>query len=422
MSAVRAGVAGEVRRLPSGATLLLEPRADAATAAAVWRIEVGSRDEPGRIAGVSHALEHLAFKGFGAWDAAALNRRLDELGARVNAYTAEDRTAVYGSALPERLDALLELLGGMLRPSLRPADVEVERRVILEEIAMAEDDPESRAADLAAAFAFAGHPMGRTILGSAERVAELTAEDLRGWARDRWTADRLTVAVAGRFDAEAVAERVERAASALKVGPVVPSREMRTAPAWRSGARRSDDDRFQRVYGAALAPGVARDDPERIAAALLGRVLGEPGHGTLHWTLVDPGLADQAGVEHDPGDGVGSFGGWFETGPGREDEVAERFLAELRTAQEGPVDGDAWRRAARTLATDLALQAETPMGRAMELVDAWAERGEVDVPDVAIERVLATAPDAGEALLARRPFDDVAWVVLGPRRRGGRSA
>ena len=417
MSVRFTGVAREVRRLPSGATLLLEPRADAATAAAVWRLEVGSRDEPERIAGVSHALEHLAFKGFEDLDAAALNRRVDELGARINAYTAEDRTAVYGSVLPERLDALLDLLGGMLRPSLRPADVEVERKVILEEIAMAEDDPESRAADLAAAFAFGEHPMGRPILGSAESVTELTVEDLRGWARDRWTADRLTVAVSGRFDAEAGEDRVEEATSALAVGRVASTRVPRTAPPWCSGARRSADRRFQRVYGATLAPGVARDDPERIAAALLGRVLGEPGHGALHWTLVDPGLADQAGLEHDPGDGVGSFGGWFETDPGREDEVVERFLGELRAAQDTPIDREAWRRAARTLATDLALQAETPMGRAMELADVWTERGELDDPDVAVERVLTTAPEAGEGLLARRPFDDVALVALGPPRQ-----
>jgi predicted Zn-dependent peptidase len=402
--------------------LLLEPRADAATAAAVWRIEVGSRDEPERIAGVSHALEHLAFKGYGRIDAAALNRRVDELGARVNAYTAEDRTAVYGSVLPERLDALLGLLGGMLRPSLRAPDVEVERNVILEEIAMADDDPESRAADLAAAFAFAGHPMGRPILGSARSVAGMTVDDLRDWARERWTADRLTVAVAGRFDADAVAVRVDEAASALAAGRVERSVGGRTPPPWRSGTRRSNDARFGRVYGAALAPGAARDDPDRIAADLLGRVLGEPGHGALHWTLVDPGLADQAGVEHDPGDGVGSFAGWFETGPGREDEVAERFLGELRATQDASIDAAAWRRAARTLATDLALQAETPMGRAMELADAWAERGELDEPAAAIERVLEAPPEDGEALLARRPFDDVALVVLGPpRREGGRA-
>jgi predicted Zn-dependent peptidase len=386
----------------------------------VWRIEVGSRDEPARWAGVSHALEHLAFKGFGAWDAAALNRRMDELGARVDAYTADDRTALYGSVLPERSDALLELLGGMLRPSVRPADVEVERRVILEEIAMAEDDPEGRAADLAAAFAFGDHSMGRPILGSAASVGALTSADLRGWADERWTADRLTIAVTGRFDVEAVAARVDEAVAGLDVGAPAPARGVRTVPAWRSGPRRSADARFQRVYGALLAPGVARDAPERIAADLLGRVLGEPGHGALHWALVDPGLADQAGLEHDGGDGVGSFAGWFETDREHEDEVAERFVAELREAQGAPIDAGAWHRAARTLATDLALQAETPMGRAMELADAWAERRELDEPGAAIERVLATPPEAGEALLARRPFDDAAWVVLGPPRRDAR--
>jgi predicted Zn-dependent peptidase len=408
----------EVRRLASGATLLMEPRPEAATAAAVWRIEVGSRDEPAPWAGISHALEHLAFKGFGELDAAALNRRLDELGARANAYTAEDRTAFYGTVLPERLDAFQALLGGMLRPTLREEDVAVERRVILEEIAMAHDDPEGRAADAAAAAAFGAHPLGRPILGSAASVAALRPDDLRRWARVRYRPEALTVAVAGRFDAAAVADRVEARTAAL--GEAAPAEGVpRRPPAWHPGTHRHADRRLRRAYGALLAPGAPQDAEARTAAALLAQVLGEPGHGALHWALVDPGLADQAGLEHDPGDGVGAFAGWLETAAEREDEARERFLAQLRGAQDRPVDPEAWERAARTLATDLALQAETPLGRAMALADGWAERRELDDPRAGIERVLQAPPAAGAALLEERPFDRATLVVLGPPREGG---
>jgi predicted Zn-dependent peptidase len=411
--------ARDVRRLRSGATLLLEPRPGAATASAVWLVPVGSRDEPAPLAGISHALEHLAFRGFGEVDGSALNRRLDELGARVNAFTSEDRTAFYGTVAPEHLGPFLELLGGMLRPSLRAADVEVERRVILEEIAMADDEPDGRAADAVAAAAYGDHPLGRPILGTRASVDALRPEDLRTWARARYRAEALTVAVAGRVDAEEVAERVEAAtagAAEPAPGPAGPARE---APPWHAGTHRRADRRLRRVHGALLAPGVPQDADERVAAELLAHVLGEPGQGALHWGLVDPGLADRAGLQHEAGDGLGAFAGGFETVPAREEQVRARFLELLRRAQDRPLDPEAWTRAARTRATDLALQAETPLGRAMALADAWLERGQPDDPREAVARVLATPPGAGEALLARRPFDSAALVALGPPPEGG---
>jgi predicted Zn-dependent peptidase len=412
-----AGVRREARRLPSGATLVAEARADAASAAAGWFVRVGSRDEPAELAGISHALEHLAFKGTDELDADTLNRRLDALGARANAFTGEDRTAYYGTVLPERLGELNDLLGAMLRPALRPADVELERSVILEEIAMAHDDPEGRASELAAAAAFDGHPLGRPILGTAESVASLARDDLQAWRAARYRPADLVVVLTGRFDLEAEAERVEAAIRGL--ADAYPERDRsvpRSAPPFLPGTSRHDDRRLHRVYGAMLAPGVGHDDPRRTAAALLAQVLGEPGHGALHWALVDPGRADQAGLHHEPGEGFGTFVGWFETSLRLEEEVRERFQAVLTDAQAAPLDEEAWLRAQRTLATDLALQAETPIGRLMALGDAWIERGELDDPAETVARVLATPVEEGRALLEARPFDRSALVTLGPAR------
>jgi len=431
-------VTRDVRVLPSGVTLVSEVRPDAASAAAGWFVTVGSRDEPAAHAGISHALEHLAFKGTDAWDAYELNRRLDALGARSNAYTGEDRTAYYGSVLPEHLPKLNELLAALLRPALRPEDVALERGVILEEIAMADDDPESRVGDLVGAAAFGAadgddHPLGRPILGTRASVAALTADDLRAWHAATYRPDRLVVVLAGRVDVEAEAARVDalvrrltQAARAHRDGPVAgdPARSSprpvpRTAPVWRPGVARHGDRRLRRAYGALLAPGVPHDDPRRIAATLLAQVLGEPGHGQLHWALVDAGLADQAGLLHEAGDGFGTYGGWFETRARDEARVQEIFLRTLREAQDAPLDPDAWARAARTAATDAALQAETPYGRLMALGDAWIERGELHDPADEVARILATPVDAGRALLEARPFDRAALVALGPETGSG---
>jgi len=431
-------VTRDVRVLPSGVTLVSEVRPDAASAAAGWFVTVGSRDEPATHAGISHALEHLAFKGTDEWDAYDLNRRLDALGARSNAYTGEDRTAYYGSVLPEHLGELNELLAALLRPALRPDDVALERGVILEEIAMADDDPESRAGDLVAGAAFGDgrgddHPLGRPILGTRESVAALTADDLRAWHAATYRPDRLVVVLAGRVEVEAEAQRIDalarrliRTAESRGDGAVgrdadrpSPRPVPRTAPVWRPGATRHGDRRLRRAYGALLAPGVPQDDPRRIAAMLLAQVLGEPGHGQLHWALVDTGLADQAGLLHEAGDGFGTYGGWFESRARDEARVQETFVRTLREAQDAPLDADAWARAARTAATDAALQAETPYGRLMALGDAWIERRELHDPADEVARILATPVDAGRALLEARPFDRAALVALGPETGPG---
>ncbi len=413
-------VTREARVLPTGATLVTEVRPDAASAAAGWFVRVGSRDEPASHAGISHALEHLAFKGTDDWDAYELNQRLDALGARSNAYTGEDRTAYYGSVLPEHLPNLNELLAALLRPALREADVALERGVILEEIAMADDDPESRAADLVAAAAFGDHPLGRPILGTRDSVAALTAADLRAWHGATYRPDRLVVVLSGRVNVDAESRRVDALVRWLSemdpaLGEADPPRPGgRAAPVWRPGTARHGDRTVRRAYGALLAPGVPQDDPRRIAATLLAQVLGEPGHGELHWALVDEGLADQAGLLHEAGDGFGTYGGWFETRARDEARVQELFVRTLREAQDAPVDRDAWERAARTLATDVALQAETPYGRLMALGDAWIERGELHDPAAEVAGILATPPEAGRSLLDARPFDAPVLVTLGP--------
>ncbi|MDZ7800494.1 MAG: pitrilysin family protein [Trueperaceae bacterium] len=402
----------EVRTLPGGVTLLMEVDPAAPSAAAAWLAPVGSRDEPDQRAGASHLLEHMAFKGPAELNAGELDRRLDALGADVNAFTGEDRTAYHGTVLPEHLGALNEALAAMLRPALRPEDLEVERAVVLEEIAMTHDQPDDRALETAAARYFAGHPLGRPVLGTRASVAGLTRDALDAWRARHYAPARLVVALAGRFDPDAEADRVARLAEALAADGSTP--EPRVAPTPHAGRSQEGDPSVTRAYGAMLAPGVAADEEARIAAALLARVLGEPGHGALHWALVDPGLAEQAGLDHEPGAGFGTWTGWYAAAPDRAAEARARFEATLLEAQDAPLDPAAWHRARRTLATDIALRAESSLGRALALADAWLDRRALHDPRALLARVHATEPEEGEALLARRPFDAMHLHVLGP--------
>ncbi|MEX2501611.1 MAG: insulinase family protein, partial [Trueperaceae bacterium] len=216
-------------------------------------------------------------------------------------------------------------------------------------------------------------------------------------------------------------EREARDGDAGGAGQTDP-RGQRTVPVVQAGHGRVIVPGLRRVHAALMAPGVGHADPERIAAALTAQVLGEPGHGQLHWALVDAGLAESAGLQHEPGDGFGTFGGWYACTPRDQERVHGVFVEVLQRAQEAAVRGDAasldpeaWNRAARTLATDVLLQAERPDGRLDPLAEAWAARGELHDPSEIADRVLATPVQAGAALLTRRPFDTLAVAtVAGP--------
>jgi predicted Zn-dependent peptidase len=387
-------------RLPNGLRILGE-RTPARSVAVGVMVDAGARDEAVDEAGVSHFLEHLAFKGDERRDAHALNRAFDELGARYNAYTSHERTFYYGAVLPERRAALTDLLLTLLRPALRAEDVDVERRVILEEIAMYEDRPSAQAFERGAARFFAGHPLGSSVLGTRATVEGLTAERIAAYHRARYGCERLLMVVTGAYAWDEVVAQVEAATSGWGSGgtarPYPPFAPRRGAEEERGGG-------FSRAHVTWFAPAPSAQDPERWAAALLARVVGDGDNGRLFWSLVEPGLVDEASLWFDPADGLGTFQAFASTDDAHHDEVVERFEATLDTFErEGPTE-DEWARAQRGLATSVTLGAETPMGRLGGLADTWLDRGEVETAAATVARILATPREAGLDLLATGPL------------------
>ena len=153
--------------------------------------------KPTRVAGVSHFLEHMAFKGTPSRSADDVNREFDEMGAHYNAFTNEENTGFYAAVLPEHQGRAVDLLADILRPSLREDDFNLEKQVILEEIQMYEDEPPFGADDKCRALYFGSHPLGRSVIGTAKSVGDLTVEAMRDYFHRRYSPGNIVLAGAG---------------------------------------------------------------------------------------------------------------------------------------------------------------------------------------------------------------------------------
>ena len=207
-------VVSRVRRtvLPGGLRVITEamPGVRSATVG-VW-VGVGSRDESPRLSGASHFLEHLLFKGTPTRSAMDISVEMDTVGGEFNAFTAKEYTCFHVRVLDQDLPLAVDVLGDMLTSSLIAAeDVEAEREVILDEIAMHDDDPDDVVHNLYAEKAWGGSPLGRPIAGNVDSIRTLTRAQISRYYRTRYRPESMVVAAAGNLDHATVVRLVRRA-------------------------------------------------------------------------------------------------------------------------------------------------------------------------------------------------------------------
>lgn len=262
-----------VVHLPSGLTIAVEPMVSTRTVSiGVW-VGVGARDEPADVAGVSHFLEHLLFKGTATRGAIEISRSIDRLGGDINAFTSKEYTAYY-CRVPARHVALgVELLGDVLTaPALRDVDIESERQVILEELAMDDDSPEDVAHRAFHSSLFGDHPLGRDTAGERDTVRAISSSDVRSFFAEHYRAGNTVVAVAGAVDPGEVVELVTSAFDAMPPGGEAPSRGAPTRAD--AGVRVDLDDDTEQVHLVLGGASIARTDPDREALDVVNHVLG----------------------------------------------------------------------------------------------------------------------------------------------------
>jgi predicted Zn-dependent peptidase len=302
----------------------------------VW-VGVGARDEPGELSGVSHFLEHLLFKGTPTRSAIEISQTVDRVGGDINAFTAKEYTAYY-CRLPARYTATgIELLGDVLTaPALRDDDVESERQVILEELAMDDDNPDDVVHRAFARQVFGDHPLGRDTAGERDTVGSITADDVRRFHAGHYRAGGTVVAVAGCVDPDDVVALVERAFAGMPPGD---GRVARSGPAGTLGDAVVDDDTEQ-VHLIVGGRSLDRNDPDREALDVANHVLG----GGLSSRLFDE-IRERRGLAYSVFSGLSAYadsGAWSVyagTLPEYATTVQDLVFAELeRLADDGITD------------------------------------------------------------------------------------
>ncbi len=235
-------------------------------------IGAGSRDERNAKAGASHFLEHLLFKGSRSYTAAEIASVFDRLGGELNAATSREHTVVYARVPDDQLATAIDVMGDMV---FAPAftELDAEREVVLEEIAMYEDSPQEYVHDLIAEAVFGRHALGRPVVGTAESVATISRRSLAAYHRAMYTPGNIVVAAVGNFEHDRLIGLLETAARKAQSPPT--KRPIR-APLLRAPApglrfQRKDTEQY---HVCLAAPGIARSDRRRYVVSLLDAILG----------------------------------------------------------------------------------------------------------------------------------------------------
>ena len=263
--------------LPSGLRIITEQQAGVRSASiGVW-VGVGSRDESPTLHGCSHFLEHLLFKGTAERSALDISIALDAVGGEFNAFTAKEYTCFHARVLDEDLPLAVDVLGDMITAStLHADDVEAERDVILDEIAMHDDDPDDVVHNLFAEQAWGDTPLGRPIAGTVESIGSLTRAQIHRFYRRHYRPANIVIAAAGNIDHATLVRQVKKsfarndwlAGEAAPVPPRHGSRK-RVAPGLIAATRP-----FEQVNLVLGMEGLVRDDDRRFALGVLNTALG----------------------------------------------------------------------------------------------------------------------------------------------------
>ena len=399
------------QKMPNGLQVVAELNPNVHSVALGFFVRTGARDETPEVSGVSHFLEHMAFKGNDKFSAEDVNRIFDEIGAKYNASTSEEITLFYGAVLPEHLPRAFEILSAIIFPSLRQDDFDMEKNVILEEIGMYEDQPTFTAYESLMRTHFAGHPLGQSILGTTDSVSALTSQQMRQYHQAHYTTGNITLALAGNADWKSVCSLAEKHCGEWPTGTA--SRPTNEAQP-KGGVRIITKESSHQQHIMQMAPAPPADHPFHYAAEMLAVVLGDDSSSRMFWEIVDPGHAEAAEVGYNEYDGSGTYLTYLSCDPDSTEENLTRISAIYENVNSNGITDSEIEQARNKVASRVVLRSERPMGRLSSLGSNWVYRKEYrSVADDLKTLRSITAKDIRK-LLEVYPLAQTTTAAVGP--------
>jgi predicted Zn-dependent peptidase len=395
-----------ITRLDSGLRIVTEHMDSVRSVALGFWIGTGSSAEDEPEAGLSHLIEHMLFRGTARYESLQIDQIFDAMGAELNAGTGKETTSVYSRVLDVHLEDALDVMADMVwRPRFEPSELEQERQIVLEEIAMYEDDPQDRVFDVLGEAVFGRHPLGRAIIGRADVVAGTPANGLAAFHAARYVPENVVIAAAGSVDHDALVAMVQRS-GVERAGVHAPAPP---APPDEDAARvrflRKDTEQYHVCLG---GPGIARDDDRRFALRVLDNILGGTSSSRLFQEVREKrGLAYsvysfEALFAH-----AGEFGLYLGTRPDNVGTALRVVADELERFREDPASADELARSKENVKGRIVLGLESTTARMNRLGSSVLAGLPLLSVDEVIERIDAVTLDdvralAGELLTPER--------------------
>jgi predicted Zn-dependent peptidase len=406
--------------LPGGERVISE-RLDGVRSVALglW-IGAGSRDETPAKAGISHFIEHLLFKGSDRFSAQEIAELFDAMGGELNAATSRETTVVYTRVPDQALERALDVMADMVfRPSF--ADVDAEREVVLEEIAMVEDNPQDLVHDLAAEAVFGTHPLGRPVIGSADVIGRVGRRSLRAFHRSAYVGTNVVLAAAGNVDHERLVKLYTARRADGGRAPALPRKPLARPPAPGLRFLRKDTEQY---HVCLAGPGIRRGDERRYAASLLDAIVGGSASSRLFQEIREKrGMAYAVytyGSQYVDAGQVGLYVGTREDNLGECLEVAARELVDVGAGNLRPGE---LQRAKENLTGRMLLSLESTSSRMTRLGRALVTGTELVGIEETLARIAAvTEEDVAALAAALLAPEGLSAAGIGPSERRFRAA
>jgi predicted Zn-dependent peptidase len=382
----------------------------------IWA-SIGSRDERPELAGASHFLEHLLFKGTRKRSAQDIAEAFDAVGGDVNAYTSKEHTTFYARVLDEDLPMAVDHLFDMLQASImRAEDMEAERQVILEEIHMHEDAPDELVHDLFTESLWRGHPLGRPVLGTVDTITGATREQIRRFWKRHYVPGNYVVAAAGNIEHEdlvrLVEDHVETGRRVGRGGWSVRSGGEAPQPTGTAFVRRRPTEQAHICVGSA---GLARSDPRRFAFGVVNNALGGGMSSRLFQEIREKrGLAYSVYSYHAMYAETGAFCVYAGTTPARAREVMAIVNRELDELAQNGMSPEELERAKGHMRGALVLSMEDTGGRMTRLGKSEIGHGEILSMDEIIERIESVTREDAQEIAGHVLSLPRSLAVIGP--------